>query len=175
MFWSNLEKIVGECIPKCIQETLTACGYSSLLSLKSISKECIALIDEHVNLNCRDLVQNLTCCHAEDYKNQHTFQLLPGHRQFILEMAKTIGQHYKNEHHSEYEQLTKAIESHSSLSVLMKELLKTALRNGQHMKNKAQYSDIVRYFATYIFIMCVRACYTVLCKNLPLPSISSIR
>lgn len=173
MFWPNVEKIVGESIPKCIQEILTACGYSNLLSLKTLSVESIAQIDKHVNVNCRDLIQNLSCSHAEYYKTQHTFQLLPGHRQLIIAMGKAIDQHFENHDESEYELLTKAIEKNSCFSVVMKELMKTALRN--ELKNKAQYSDIVRYFATYIFILCGRSCYTVLCKNLPLPSITSIR
>lgn len=173
MFWPKLEKILGESIPKCIQETLTACGYSNLLSLKNISAESIAQINDHVNVYCRDLIQNFSCSHAEFYKKQHTFQLLPGHRQLIIAMGKAIDQHHKNDE-SEYETLTKAIEKNSCFSVVMKELMKTALRNKQHVKEKAQYSDIVRYFATYIFILCGRSCYTVLCKNLPLPSITSI-
>lgn len=173
MFWSGVEKIIGECIPKCIQQTLTKCGYSSLLCLKTICVKEIDEIEKHVDLNCSSLIQTFTCSHAEFYKKQHTFRLLPGHRQFILTMAKTLDEHYKSK--SESAVLSKAIENNSCFSVIMKELIKTALENGKYEKNNYQYSDIVRYFATYIFIMCGRASYTVLCKNLPLPSITTIR
>lgn len=183
MAWTIVENIIGECMPKCVQKLLTACGYSTLLSLKSISAESIVQINEHVNVHCRDLIQNLTCtypeCSCECYKNQFKFQLLPGHREFILAIAKAIDQPDKCEHENhdenEYELLMKAVEKNSTFSVIMKELMKTALQNGQYTENHAQYSDSIRYFATYIFIVGGRACYTALCKNLPLPSISSIR
>lgn len=183
MLWANVENIISDSIPKCIQQILSASGYTTLLSLKNISPECIAQIEKHLNVHCRELIRSFTCSHAEFYKNQDTFELLPGHRTFILVMARAIDQHYKIEHENhmekhganEYELLTRAVENNSAFSVIMKELVKTALRNGQHTKNNAQCSDIIRYFATYIFILCGRSCYTVLCKNLPLPSITSIR
>lgn len=180
MVWTIVENIIGESMPKCVQKILSACGNSTLLSLKGISAESIVQINEHVNLHCRDVIQNLTCshpeCSCECYKNQVTFQLLQGHRELILAIAKTIDHQYEhgNQDENEYELLMKAVENNSTLSVIMKELLKTALRNGQYPKNHADYSDIIRYFASYIFILCGRSCYTVLCKNLPLPSFSSI-
>lgn len=181
MSWTNVENVINERVPKCIKEVLSACGYTGPSSLKSISSNSITQIETHVNVHCRELIGNFTCSHAEFYKNQDTFGLLPGHRAFILAMAKTLTQHYEIEHenhmkqHDENELLTKAIENNSYFSVILKELVKTALKNGQRSKNNAEYSDIIRYFATYIFILSGRACYTVLCKNLPIPSIASIR
>lgn len=173
MFWSNVEKILGECIPKCIKEILTSCAYTSLVGLKSISKESVLEIEDHINDYRRDLIQNLSCSHAEFYKSQNKFQMLPGHRDFILSMAKTIVQQESRQ--CEQSILYEALEKNPNFSVILKELVKTALQNGQRETNNAQYSDIISCFATYLFIMCGKASYTVLCKNLPLPSITKIR
>lgn len=179
MEWKIVENMIGECIPNCIKIILTECAYTSLLSLKSISAKSVVEIEEHVNLYCRDLIQNLTCSHnecpCEGYKHRDKFQLLPGHRDLIVAIAKTINEQQLSEHENEYERFAKAIDNHSSFSVILKELLKTALRNGKRSKNNFEYSEIIQYFASYVFILCGRACYTVLSKNLPLPSISSIR
>lgn len=172
MVWSEIEKIVGECIPECIKEILTSCAYTSLSSLKGICAENIVQIEKYVNTK-RDVIANLKCSHSETYKKQCEFQFLPGHRNFILTIAKTIDKEL--DQLSEDELLFKLIEKNPHFSVVMKELMKTALRNGQRMKNNAEYSEIIRHFATYLFIMCGRASYTVLCKNLPLPSIPAIR
>lgn len=56
----------------------------------------------------------------------------------------------------------------------MRELIQTALQKENSGKNITRYSDIIRYFATYIFILCGRSCYEVLNKNLPLPSIPTV-
>lgn len=69
---------------------------------------------------------------------------------------------------------TQAVENHPSLPVILKEMIKTALRNAEYVKNHAQYSDIIRYFATYIYIIGGRSCYEVLYENLPLPSVSTV-
>lgn len=179
MFWSTVEKIIGERIPKCVQEILTSCAYTSLLSLKSISEdnESCSTIEEYINEYCGELIHNLNCSHAEIYKNQTQFKLLPGHRGLILLMSKIIAKSIDEQHDNQCEEvlLCQLIEKSPHLSVLLKELVKTAVTNGQRPKNNAQYSDIIRYFSTYLFITCGRASYTILYENLPIPSITTIR
>lgn len=93
MIWENIEKIAGERIPSCIQKILSSCAYNSLLTLKNITQETILSIEKFVDTNRRDLIDNLSCSHAEFYRKQCKFQILPGHRDFILSLSKTIQQH----------------------------------------------------------------------------------
>ena len=66
------------------------------------------------------------------------------------------------------------IEKEAGFSVILKELILTAIHNGNLSKNNAEYSDIIRYFSTYIYLIGGRSCYEVLSQNLPLPSRSTI-
>lgn len=59
-------------------------------------------------------------------------------------------------------------------SVILTELIKTANKNKNRSKNGYQYEDIVKYFSTYIFLLCGRTCYETLNKNLPMPSTKTI-
>lgn len=60
-------------------------------------------------------------------------------------------------------------------SVILTELLRTAEQNFKKSKHANQYNDIIKYFSTYIFLLCGRTCYETLHKNLPIPSTKTIR
>lgn len=152
------------------------CGYNTLASLQGIYSDSIARIENYINDYARDVVQGLNCCYHCEYKGQETFKFLPGHYDFLLIWPMYINNHSSRyaEESSEHCNLLQSINSHPGVSKIMKELIQTTLLNETVNKNNAQYSDIIRYFATYIFILCGRSCYEVLYKNLPLPSISTI-
>lgn len=169
MFWLKVEKIVGETIPKCVKKILVSCGYDTIISLKNISSESVIQMENHINMYARDVIQQLDCCNHDFYKNQQIFKLLPGHRDCILSLPKLMSQELNSDGI-----LIQAVEKHTSLSVMLRELVKTGIQNGKQAKNRAQYSDIIRYFATYIFILCGRSCYEVLYENLPLPSVKTL-
>lgn len=57
---------------------------------------------------------------------------------------------------------------------ILNKLIKTAEFNELKDKNHATYSDEIRYFATYIFLLCGRSCYEMLRSNLPIPSVKTI-
>lgn len=172
MCWENLEKYLGENVPVCIKKILTSCGYNTLISLQSITSDSIARIESHINENCTDVIHELDCCYHDFYKAQKTFKFLPGHYDFLINLAKYIDNSSNVE--CDYFNLMKSVKNHSGFSKIMKELIFTSLQNDAVSKNNACYSDIVRYFATYIFTLCGRSCYEVLYQNLPLPSISTI-
>lgn len=175
MVFSKVEEIIGEPIPKCIKKILSLCGYDTMLYLGNISAESLSQIESNINIYHRDIMQNFECSHADLYKNQDVFHLLPGHSDLLIAISNCIKKNgFESKCHTKYELLIEEIKENSALSVIMKELTKTALRNENVEKHNAQYSDIMRYFATYIFLLCGRSCYEVLYKNLPLPSISTV-
>lgn len=173
MFWSKVEKIIGDVIPNCVKTILTSCGYDTMMALKNISVNSATQIEIHINEQRKttDIIQKLDCCNSETYKKQNVFKLLPGHRDFILSLPKLIISHQQCRLNSD-ESLIQAIERHTGVSVILRELVRTAVQNAA--RNKERYSDIVRNFATYIFLLCGRSCYDVLYENLPLPSISTV-
>lgn len=59
-------------------------------------------------------------------------------------------------------------------SVILSQLIKTAERNKNKSKHANYYSDTIKYFSTYIFLLCGRTCYETLCRNLPIPSTKTI-
>lgn len=170
MFWSKVEKLTDDSIPICVRKILTRCGYDTIISIKNITVESVVQIENHINVYARDLIQTLDCCHHEFYKGQDIFKFLPGHRDLILSLPKFAVQMLYPEKY-----LIQVIEQYPGFSTILQELIKTAIQNGKLPTNKAQYSDIIRYFATYVFLLCGRSCYNVLYKNLPLPSLSTIR
>lgn len=94
MVSSEVEDIIGECIPICIKNILLSCGYDTVLSLENISIVNLKEIESHMNTHCRDVIQKFDCCHGEFYKAQTNFKLLPGHRSLILAVSKHIQKHF---------------------------------------------------------------------------------
>lgn len=175
--WSNLEKYfetTGDSMPKCVKEILIACGYVTSASIQNISVESINQIENEINLNARHVIQQFNYYYSELYKKQNTFKLLPAQRDLILYLPKINFQNLKHDHKDSDEMLIESINQHPGVSVILREMIKTAVRNHKLTKKRAQYSDIIRYFSTYVFILCGRATYTVLHDNLPLPSIPTV-
>lgn len=170
MFWSKVEALTGDTIPTCVKKILIASGYDTIFSVKNIDSEKIVEIENHVNVYARDLIQNFDCCHHEFYKGLNEFKFLPGHKDLILSLPQLIVKMLNPEKY-----LIEIIEQHSGFSMILRELIKTAIQNDKLPKCKAVYTDTIRYFATYIFLICGRSSYEVLYQNLPLPSISTIR
>lgn len=90
--------------------------------------------------------------------------LKPGFRSFDLGFDKLITNADTNVVH----------EYTGEYSVILTELLKTANNNFNKSKHAYQYNAIVRYFSTYVFLLCSRRCYETLNKNLPIPSTKTI-
>lgn len=182
-FWSKVNKIVEEycedSIPKCVQEILSSCGFNHPLSLEKISDECLSQIEDHMRKFSQNTIKKFDCthhgCSIAHYKDQKIFKLLPGHRMLIISMAKCVNQNLqKTVLKTSDAMLLKNIETHPGLSKIMKGMIQTGMDNSQRPKNKFEYTDTIRYFATYVFNMCGRSCYSVLYKNLPLPAFSAV-
>lgn len=107
-------------------------------------------------------------CHFKFYQQQTTFKLLPGHEAVLLALPKYIDM-YLTKIHSE------AFECKGKYSFILEEMIQSAESNLFKDDHHAQYPDSVRFFFTYIFIVCGRFCYEMLRANLPIPSTKTIR
>lgn len=114
-------------------------------------------------------IQELTCCHSDHYKAQDQFQFLPGHRAVILKIPDLIKQLPINAG------LYVGEQSRKNVSVVLADLIRTAEENSEKDKNNARYSDINKYFFTYIYLLCGKLGYETLNRNLPIPTTKTIR
>lgn len=165
MNWNKLENIIDDPIPQCVKTILTVCGYDSFTSIQHISAERICEMEKFVNKNFRVAIQELNCCHSNTYKNMNQFEFLPGHKTFILASAKRVGK---------WQECFEKTKQSKEFSFIMEKLKETADYNAMRDKYHAKYCDAIRFFATYVFILCGRSCYEFLNSNLPLPSTSTI-
>lgn len=170
MEWCKLE------LPICLKKILIFCAYESVDSLRMLDKEKIAEVESHISEFGRCLLDELDCCHNERYKNQTTFKFLPGHRSILLSLSNYAQKIYEERINQNVSQLSEQNNEHSkcSYSVILTELLKTAQNNAKKSKNQASYSDLIRYFCTFIYLTSGRACYEILYRNLPIPSTKTI-
>lgn len=177
--WSDFEKIVGNELPKCIKVFLSTCGYDSMLSLKHLTNERIDEMEQFIERKRPEIMAKLP--DDDDavivYKKQNLFEFLPGHRSIISNIPNII-----KDMQSQLKCVTNAVvekdfennDEQTKYSVILSELIKTAEMNKNKSKHANQYNDIIRYFSTYIFLLCGRTCYETLYKNLPIPSTKTI-
>lgn len=190
--WADIENFVGENVPMFLKLILEKTGFDSLLSVKHISSESIAELEQYVDNQRNEIILEILshlekCGHYdmsyEIYKEQTVFKFLPGHRTILLSLPDNIKSMQSNNLARPVSGLTHGNGSDESLSVsehpgqyslILTELIKTARRNANKTKYAYQYNDIVKYFSTYVFLLCGRTCYETLNKNLPIPSTKTI-
>lgn len=166
MNWIPFENFIGEEIPRCVKSVLNLCGYTTVFSLVEISEIHVKEMELHMNM--KRIAIHWQCNHSDYYENLEEFEFLPGHMTIILALPKYA---------SAYQQTlrTTFLEPNASFSFILNELIRTAEVNEHKDANHASYPKTVRFFSTYIFLLCGRACYEMLRANLPLPSTKTIR
>lgn len=167
--WHQIELKIGE-LPLCIKKFLSFCAFNSFNTLKELNAQKISEIEQCVSEYGQALLGELDCCHSKTYKNQTTFRLLPGHRALLLDLPN----HMQNHDFIQNDQGNIQKQSYDNIYPLLSELVKTAEENAHKSKHLATYSDKIRYFFTYIYLMSGRSCYETLYQNLPIPSIKTI-
>lgn len=157
-----LEVLLGESLPPELSKILVESGYDTLLSLQNLDSEAICDIEHFVNTD-RSITKHTS------YENQGHFRLKPGHRLFLMQLAEKIRSKnlVENIHIAEKNQSP-------VYSYILKKLIATAQANSAKDPKRYRYSEELRYFATYIYIMCGKSCYEVLSANLPLPKVTSV-
>lgn len=107
-FWEKIDQysnINGITFPPCIKKLLKGCGYESLLCFEGMNSAELDNIEKFTNENRKDVLNDLDCCKAEQYKKQKVFSFLPGQRTQIsnFELAEIYGEVFERKfvaHHS---------------------------------------------------------------------------
>lgn len=184
--WAELEKFVGQSVPMFLKLLLWKTGYDSLLSIKEISNNTIEGLEQYIqrkkNQIFDEIFTKLNDFGNNDhslsiYKEQEVFEFLPGHRTILLSLRSNIeNMQLQAVNHIENDAFLGSDEWMESrkYSVILRELIKTANQNSNKSKYAYQYNDVVKFFSTYVFLLCGRVCYETLNKNLPIPSTKTI-
>lgn len=182
-FWHSIETLIeNSVIPNCIKTILFNSGYDTSLAIASINEGCVVEIENYINANGNfiEIVKDLQCCHSELYKDgvrRKTFRFLPGLKNLIIKIAEIVAnsttQNERNSQ-SQLERLMKEIQCQPALPEILKEVVRTALENSQKAPNLNRYPDTLKYFAIYVYLLCGRQCYEILCNNLAMPAASTI-
>lgn len=88
--FSKLEIFNGEKYPEYIKEMLFGCGYDTIISLRRINENTVATIEEYVASNAYLLISIKK--NSEQYRKQTTFQILPGHKEIIMNIPSQISE-----------------------------------------------------------------------------------
>lgn len=176
MDWSEIEDEIG-CIPMCLKVVLSATGYESLQAIAELNEQKINECEEYIASHDQNVVADLNCCHSEKYKSQNRFMFLPGHRTILQILPKTVKTILSARScNRDTSSLIKSSQGRSaSRSVILNELIKTSDTNSQNQKNHAKYSDTIKDFFTYIYLLSGKSCYETLNANLSIPSTKTIR
>lgn len=143
-------------------------GFDSPTYLHGMTEIQLNKLEGNINQN-RSILENIEtgslgeCSHIEHYTRIENFKFLPGHRFLIMKASKIPPPIDENQ----------AFE-HPAFSTLFQSLIKCALKNYEKLPTSYRYSNLIKDFAIYIYIMAGKACYEVVAANLPLPSASAI-
>lgn len=127
-------------------------------------------VENYVNSRRESVLNGLKCSHATIYKNQSIFKFLPGHRVLILSWSAEIPPE-KDLNEAEKMFSTK----HPAFSSILREIISSALTNHNRDPKTRTFSDILMKFAIYIYILAGKASYEIICSNLHLPKVGTIR
>lgn len=175
--WKNLENCMGFEVPISLKYILLKCGYDSIISIRQICEERIEELQNFIEKNKNEILFNEKYNMLDDintYQTQRKFEFLPGHKNILLDLPKHIQMmQSKNALESALFQNV-ACDNEDEYSLILRELIESAKRNQNKSKHAFNYNDTIKYFSTYIFLLCGRTCYETLCKNLPIPSTKTV-
>lgn len=149
-------------IPDVLIEILYLVGFDNPIAMKKITTDNIEEIENYVSKNLKD---SLT---SSVYAGMKKFVFLPGHKAILLSLAP-----YIEKYEQEMEIDDRSVEK-LPLSFIMKKMIRTAMNNKDKDQNHRRFPSEIRHFAIYIYTMCGKACYEVLCNNLPLPQANTV-
>lgn len=155
---------------ECLKYILINCGYDNIASLKLIDNENIRDLEEYVKKNRSSLtLENLECAHKNRYLETRKFEFLIGHKALLIDWCKN----YLNDPDN-LAPKDVFIGNHSSFSVILRELVYSAVSNEHKNATNHRYSDKLMDFCIYLFIMSGKACYEFMSANLPIPKAGTI-
>lgn len=144
-------------------DILRTTGYDSALAVKQFNTEKIDELESYLsNLN---------------YQFENTYyspfkRFLPGHRSSLLKLDELL---------SEYELQKKILDDAQNLEIndphfsfIMKELIKSAKNNGGKDFRQRRFPESLQHFGMFLYMMCGKASYEIICNNIPLPQSSTM-
>lgn len=177
----KLEQFIGDVIPTSLKILLQSCGYDTLLSLKQITNEKINAMEQFIQIQRDKFVRKLDGINdtaAAVYTEQEHFVFLPGHRDILLNFPKHITEMQRSMHsRTTFAMSNESLENNEQqveYSYILTQMINTANKNMYKSMHANQYTEDIKYFSTYIFLLCGRTCYETLYKNLPIPSPKTI-
>lgn len=142
-------------------------GFNDQSTLKCMTLESITEMEVFLNENWNAISSIFA---GTFYESMKPFKFLPGHRALLKKIS-----HHIQENRMKIE---KKIDTRSSLnrfSQILKCLIEDAELNLDRAPKTYRYHEIIRSYATYLYLMCGKAAYEVLSANLPIPQASTIR
>lgn len=155
---------------ECLKSFLINSGYDNIPSLMCINNnEQLENLEKYIEEN-RWLTEKLSCEHVKSYGTLTKFQFLPGHRAIILNWCqnKLVPNNETLDETSTFKL------GDAAFSPILREIIASALSNHQKPPNSHRFSQLLMDFSIYTYIMAGRACYDILCANLPLPKSGTV-
>lgn len=173
LIWNELKALLGEEVPDVLRRILVFTGFDRKLCLQNINNDDIADIENFIYENRMGIDLQGTI-----YRDQQIFKLAPGHKTFLLLMSEKIKERQNHQQQQKvYVAKEKLGDDHiipADLPAVLKDIFETFIRNKDRHKNFKRYSDTIKYFFLYIYLIGGRLCYETLSQNLPIPTIGSI-
>lgn len=161
----EIERSFGEKIPPDIARILEESGFDTKTSLLNIDANTIIEIEEFVNKNRQILAKT-------SFDFSQTFRFKPGHKKFILNLSVRLSTQFES---TNIVRNGQEVDEYNDFSYILKSLIDVAKLNSGKDPKGFRYIESIRYFATYIYLLCGRACYEALSANLPIPQANTIR
>lgn len=142
---------------------LKAAGYNNNIALRGLNKDVVTVLEQYVQNKLKTLLANSV------YSEMEFFSFLPGHTTLLLALPAHV-EKFENSHPKRDPNVVDL----NSLTLLMKEMIETARENCSKDVKHHKFSSIIQNFATYIYTICGKSCYEILCHNLPLPQPNTV-
>lgn len=166
----------------CIKILLQESGYDCEISFENMNEDRLFELEDYVQKYLRKTVTELRCSHSETYLNisKEKFHFLPGHRKLILNLKSTVcttstlSRPVMSPTLMHLEAILEEVKNTPAFSELLKEIIDQAIKNYATTQNNNRYSEFIKYFTLYLYLLCGPKSYEILYANLPFPSISTI-
>lgn len=163
-FWNNFQSFVEYSVPVTIIDILSANGYDNPISLSGINEEEIQTIEEFTRKNLHTLTLK--------YSRNKPFAFVPGHIKLLIDLGEKAE---KYQEHVKKVTNTNQSWNPSDATFLMNELIKSTHVNSNLIPTRRRYTDSLKDFSSYIYMLAGKSAYEVLCANLPIPQVATIR
>lgn len=185
--YTDLEVLLDIQIPQCVKTILYHSGFDTELSIENLNESLLLQSEKDVNSvankTFKTIFNGIQCCFSETYRediHKQQFKFIESHRELILNLPEKIL--LKNSLQGtettlclkQLKDISKQFKENPALPNMIGELLETAIANYKKTPNLNRYSNVVKDFATYIYLLCGRLSYEVLSCNLSMPAATTV-